>query len=250
MFTPDTLLSTGLNFIGGLLGNKEKGRDREAQMAMANQNIALQKDFAQQGIRWKVADARAAGLHPLAALGANTMSFSPVSIASDPSSPMGDALKSMGSDISRAQRAGSTKGEQLVSSEVTKLQLEGMKLDNDIKKAKLASDVQKVTSAGAPKPIPEMVPEADKFEERPKLMAGGDAFPTDPGASNADDFEKRYGEMSDFTHAPQIYIADELKRAGGYELNTFLRRLYRRLGIMGPSQEEVDRWVRKHRRSF
>jgi hypothetical protein len=35
-------------------------------------NIALQREFAQKSIQWKTADAKAAGLHPLAALGAQT----------------------------------------------------------------------------------------------------------------------------------------------------------------------------------
>lgn len=36
------------------------------------QNLALQKDFANNSIQWKVADARKAGIHPLYALGAST----------------------------------------------------------------------------------------------------------------------------------------------------------------------------------
>lgn len=40
-------------------------------------NAALQKQFAQMGIRWKVQDAMAAGLHPLYALGGAGSTFSP-----------------------------------------------------------------------------------------------------------------------------------------------------------------------------
>ena len=46
--------------------------------AMAEKNMAQQERFARQGIRWRVEDARAAGLHPLYAIGANTTQFSPV----------------------------------------------------------------------------------------------------------------------------------------------------------------------------
>lgn len=41
-------------------------------------NIQQQREFAQKGIRWRVSDAKKAGIHPLFALGANTASFSPV----------------------------------------------------------------------------------------------------------------------------------------------------------------------------
>ena len=43
-------------------------------------NYAHQKEFAQNGIRWKVEDAKAAGIHPLFALGAQGATFSPISV--------------------------------------------------------------------------------------------------------------------------------------------------------------------------
>lgn len=53
-------------------GNKDR-----AAMADANaQNIAMQREFAQNGIQWRVADAVKAGLSPLAALGSSGASFS------------------------------------------------------------------------------------------------------------------------------------------------------------------------------
>lgn len=49
------------------------------QMQLARENMALQKEFAQKGIQWRVADAAAAGLSPLVAAGASEPGFSPVS---------------------------------------------------------------------------------------------------------------------------------------------------------------------------
>jgi hypothetical protein len=40
-------------------------------------NYEQQKEFAQNGISWKVADAKRAGIHPLAALGASTTPYTP-----------------------------------------------------------------------------------------------------------------------------------------------------------------------------
>lgn len=42
-----------------------------------NQNIALQREFAQMGIRWRVEDAKAAGLHPMYALTGGGAAFAP-----------------------------------------------------------------------------------------------------------------------------------------------------------------------------
>ena len=51
------LVSGGLGLIGGILGNR-------AAKDMAEDNVAYQREFAQNGIRWRAEDARAAGLHP------------------------------------------------------------------------------------------------------------------------------------------------------------------------------------------
>lgn len=47
------------------------------QLKINEENIAMQKEFAQNGIQWKVADAAKAGISPLAALGAVDPGFSP-----------------------------------------------------------------------------------------------------------------------------------------------------------------------------
>ena len=59
------------SLIGGLMGRDAQRDANEAQERMAAQNIALQREFAQQGIQWKVVDARKAGISPLYALGAS-----------------------------------------------------------------------------------------------------------------------------------------------------------------------------------
>lgn len=55
---------------GGILGNKEA---RRAQAYDAN----LQREFAQYGIQWRVADAEKAGVHPLYAINANVPTYAP-----------------------------------------------------------------------------------------------------------------------------------------------------------------------------
>lgn len=87
--------------IGALASSKSSRDANKANSEQAALNYEQQKEFAQHGIRWKVADARAAGLHPLAALGAQTTSFSPIAIGQTPD-PIGGYLADMGQNIDRA----------------------------------------------------------------------------------------------------------------------------------------------------
>lgn len=97
------LIQAGGAIVGGLLG-QDSARDA------ARLNARAQKQFAQHGIRWRVEDAKAAGLHPLYALGAQTPSFSPVHVQS----PMGDALAEAGQHVGRAVSATMTGQEKLM----------------------------------------------------------------------------------------------------------------------------------------
>lgn len=132
------LISAGASLINGFANRSSQEDFNRQQLQIAQQNMAMQKEFAQMGIRWKVEDAKAAGLHPLAALGAQTSSFSPVSLGGE--APKMD-FGSMGQDLSRAFKAAATKEERdAIDLEKTKdLAREGLKLDNDIKRTEIAS---------------------------------------------------------------------------------------------------------------
>lgn len=96
----------------------------------------MQAAFAKNAIQWKVADANKAGVHPLYALGAPTMNYSPVSVGGGGYG--GGSIS--GQDISRAIGAGMPKSGQLSAYEqaVQDLTLQGMGLDNEYKAAQLA----------------------------------------------------------------------------------------------------------------
>jgi len=126
--------------VGGLLGQKSQSDANQAPRDIASDNIAMQREFAQSGIRWKVADAKAAGIHPLYALGANTHSFAPVSVQTDSSSPMGNAISDMGQNIGRAISATKTQQERELSAlqlASAKADVEGKALDNQIRASQL-----------------------------------------------------------------------------------------------------------------
>lgn len=121
--------------VGGLAGGLLSAKSQASANAAA---IAMQKDFAQNGIRWKVQDAKAAGLHPLAALGAQTMSPSASLGATDYS-----YLAGMGQDIGRAIQSKMTKQEraeqQAYDQQMRQLNLRRGELENRYLEAQISS---------------------------------------------------------------------------------------------------------------
>lgn len=196
-----SVISAGASLIGGLM-NRSAAKDAQAaNERMAEKNIKLQKQFAQEGIRWKVQDAEAAGIHPAFALGANTNSFTPVNYSATADNSMGNAIASMGQDIGSAVNRTRTAGERVdaFTQAARKLSLTKGALENEL----LASQIAKLKASANP-PMPSVpgtplgangpVPEADKFEDRPQLIFGNQKWMTDPTTANMDDFSKRYGD--------------------------------------------------------
>lgn len=71
-----SLITAGASLLGGYLSSK-------SQKKQANQSAALQKEFAQQGVQWRVSDAKAAGIHPVYAMGASLPSSPGLPIMED-----------------------------------------------------------------------------------------------------------------------------------------------------------------------
>jgi hypothetical protein len=61
-------------------GDYQHRRETRQQLEMWQKNYDMQKEFAKHGIQWKVQDAKRAGINPLAALGATTVSGSPIPV--------------------------------------------------------------------------------------------------------------------------------------------------------------------------
>lgn len=204
------IISAGANLIGGFMGRQSAREANAANERIAQQNIALQKQFAQEGIRWKVEDAKAAGIHPLYALGAQTSSFSPVSVGAVADSSMPNAMAAMGQNLGRAVNATRTSSErdQAFIDSTRALDLEGKKLDNDIKRASLASAVRTATQAANP-PMPGgPVPIAKEVEDAPRMHMGRGMINLDRYWTNTDDATNRWGESADWWYGPQVMWAD------------------------------------------
>lgn len=182
LINPTALLGTGLVVGGDLMAMKEQEDAQKRQLAqderinarnleLSREQMAKQEEFAKMGIRWKVDDARAAGLHPLAALGATGASYSPampmmVDSGVRASSPKAEFYSKMGQNLSRAALSVSTKEERLASA----LRLENMRLQN----ALLGAQINQINSPSNP-PLP--TGGTDAFDD---AGAGPSAMVVDP----------------------------------------------------------------------
>lgn len=101
------------SLLSGVLSNWGKSDDNFGKMK------DLQLAFAQNALRWRVEDAKRAGIHPLAALGANVHSFAPQYIGGRQKTDYG--VGAAGQDIARAVR-------QIKTAEEKKLEDFAMKL--------------------------------------------------------------------------------------------------------------------------
>lgn len=141
-------IESGARGLGqGNLADKIWGK-RGGTVAADNfdKNAALQREFAQNGIKWKMDDARRAGVHPVYALGASGASFSPMYSAgstdlTNENQWMADVGQGITGAISRSATAEQRQAAQL--------NLEGMSLDNDLKRAELLK-LSMGTPAGVP----------------------------------------------------------------------------------------------------
>ena len=114
--------------------------DRENADAVSDANAAnlgFQQRLAAEGIRWKVKDAEAAGIHKLYALGAPTFQAT----ANVLPVPEGDQWKNLGQGIDRAVNAMSTPAERL-QYRLMDTQIKGAEIDNEIKMSELMSRKQ------------------------------------------------------------------------------------------------------------
>jgi len=116
--------------LGALLGAAGSIGSALLGNSAASKQAKLQKQFAKNAIQWKVADAEKAGIHPLYALGANTVSYSPVSVGTPDLGAMGQDI---GQAIDRVANPSEKAGGALAA-----LTLERAGLENDLLRAQIA----------------------------------------------------------------------------------------------------------------
>lgn len=147
--------------------DRMRSEDRDLAQAFRNQEYERQKEFAQMGVRWKMDDARAAGIHPVAALGGSGASYSPTIVmpASHPvpsagrmspgsggGSAVGDAIRAMGQNTIRAEMATKTESERRLE----ELAIRNAELRNSSLELELAARAKALLQPANP-PAPDAV---------------------------------------------------------------------------------------------
>lgn len=227
-----SLISGALSLGAGLL---QRNDSKKAQQ----QEYERQKEFAKSGIQWKVEDAKAAGIHPLYAIGANTTSYAPQSVGDTGTGAMAQA----GQDIGRAIDATRTAPQRMdaFTRTANALTLTKMGLENELLASQVAKVKQQIgpafptgsdtdylipgqgqTNFGLPAP-PMHDTRAPQFT--PNIAAFGKNVMPNPNFSDAQTYEDRYGEISDYIMGPGIAVADWF-----YNVKPYLnRQLYDKL---------------------
>lgn len=158
------------SIVGGLFGMSgaqagakaaKKGARINARAAMraSRMNLRYQKQFAKNSVKWRTKDALKAGIHPLAAMGMQGMSFSPSFVSGNPGDGMIEAGRiraagadAMGQSIGRAAAALGDIDDRnsMYVAKLQELQLQNAQLNNAV----LASQVANLNQPGNPPAAP------------------------------------------------------------------------------------------------
>lgn len=130
-------IAAGASLLGGLIDRGSQNDANDANAAIAGANTRMQKEFAQKGISWRVADAQKAGVHPLYALGANLPTYSPNPMYVGADSSMGAALGQAGQDIGRAVDGQRTRDQRL-QARLNALSVQRAELENTLLASQIA----------------------------------------------------------------------------------------------------------------
>jgi hypothetical protein len=122
------------SFIGGSIGSSNDQRRADRRMwELRHHDARLQENFAKSGIQWRVEDAKKAGIHPLAALGAQTHMASPSLIQGNPTA--GQDMAAMGQDIGRALATKMSSHEK----QLMDINLKNAQMDSEMKAIELTN---------------------------------------------------------------------------------------------------------------
>lgn len=155
----ESLINAATNLIGGSMKQNAQENANATNQANWQTQMAYTDLVNKNQIQWKVADAKAAGLHPLAALGASTMQGPSGAVGAIPETGMGEGIANMGQDISRAVAATRThqKRAEAFDETVKALSLETGSLRNEL----LRTQIAKLKQA------PPAVPDTDQRWQMP-----------------------------------------------------------------------------------
>lgn len=153
-----SLIAPAIAAASSIFGSSERSKSQEEANETILENARLdreqQLDFAQQGIRWRVEDAQAAGVHPLYSLGASLPTYSPSPININPVESLGSSLATAGQGVSRAIAATASDKMRKTGALAT-LSVERGELENEFIRSKIA-----LNRAQLGPPLPSAVPQS------------------------------------------------------------------------------------------
>lgn len=201
-----------LGAIGGLAGSALSGLFGNKA---ADKQAKLQTQFAKNAIQWKVEDAKKAGVHPLAALGATTSSYAPVTVG-------GGDFTQAGQSLGRALDAHMDVTERTVA----KLAVEKAGLENDYLRAQIASVRGRLNQTSQPAPpgpgtryvldgqgetaLPALWSKIEPPQSTTHVNTPFGRVLARPGVSDAQTYEDRWGEGADWIGGAANFAADAL----------------------------------------
>lgn len=149
------LIAAGASLVGGALNSRAQDVAAGRAQDQANNQMALQQEFALKGLTWRANDAMRAyketGIHPLAMLGVQGPSYTPVNMVGGANTAMGDAIGSAGQGISRAMLAAqSEETRRDAVKPLLDLQLERGNLENHILRLRIASEEARMVQSANP----------------------------------------------------------------------------------------------------
>lgn len=176
--------------IGSVLGYRAAKKNTRSAEAANQQNAELQREFAQNAISWKAADAKRAGLHPLAALGASTVSASPSYVGTNP----GGAQKALAAGVQSFSKS--------FNNELAVETIRGKKLENDLLEQQIIASKMKRETLRANSMQDDLGPaRAFKYDDGSESWIVG----RDTGAQ---EWEDQYGDLPGWYHGAMNYIND------------------------------------------
>jgi hypothetical protein len=180
---------------GGALAGLGSLAGAYMQTEAANKANKQQMDLAKNSIQYRVADAQKAGIHPLYALGAPTLSTSHVT--SSMGQGVADAAGHLGKAISNMGQA-----------KANNLQLENMALQNKSLKHDIAGKIQDHYIKEA-----QFINKLNDPSRNNVMQIAGSNWSQDKGWSDTQKIEDRYGDLISWAYGLGVLGADSYKNA-------------------------------------
>lgn len=132
------LVEGAFNLAGSAIDHKQAAVGRGQQMDLARDQLAFQNDLAHHGVRYRVDDARRAGIHPGLALGMQPFNPTPVNVSGSSGGNFAQSFANAGHSFSRAIDSTRTQAERDHARTMAALQLENAGLQNDYIRSQIA----------------------------------------------------------------------------------------------------------------